>query len=186
MANTKYQVNGRLDDLEKAVGRLEFDLKQIVLKPGPAGESVQGPKGERGLAGKDAVCKCVNGRDGRDAVGIQGPAGRPGKDCVCRTEIAEARLAAVEQKIESLLHKNDELVFANGCLTTLVTGMLDMNMKGGLYIDFLRARSAARANNSQQYYADLRARAIEKQANNAAATERIVNMLAELDRRLLQ
>jgi hypothetical protein len=134
MTRTKYQVAGRLDDLEKAVGRLEFDLKQVQLKPGPPGESVQGPKGERGPAGNNAVCKCLSPVPGPVVVGPQGLSIKGD-----RGERGPAGVNAPDQT--SAITDLSKQVAA---LTAIINGIADREKNTGQYLEFLRARAAAR------------------------------------------
>jgi hypothetical protein len=107
----------------------------------PAKDGAKGERGERGADGKD-------GRDGKDGVGqvgAVGPQGRTGRDCVCHTEIAEQRLAAVENSSRDARSDNVSLKAQLAIVSATVQGLIDMNKQSGEYIEWLRERVARRA-----------------------------------------
>jgi len=107
--------------------------------PEPPAAPVKGERGPAGTPGRDGN----NGRDGVGLPGATGPQGRPGKDCQCRTELAEQKLASVEQKLADARGEFEKQIAE---LKFVVNALLDQNKKGAEYIAWLRERAAARSN----------------------------------------
>jgi hypothetical protein len=104
---------------------------------GPAGAPCicrNGKDGKDGRDGKDGV-----GRDGLTIVGPPGrtgPAGRDGKDAPLRAEVDNLKIEH-EREIKKLRQE-----FA--ALKADFQGILDMNKSAAAYVEYLRAKQAAR------------------------------------------
>lgn len=111
---------------------------KCVGPDGPAGAPCICRNGKDGRDGVDGK----NGRDGVDAVGAVGPQGRagadgvPGKDAPQRVELdnllIESRREIKKLRAEFAALKSD------------FQGILDMNKAASAYIEYLRAKQAAR------------------------------------------
>ena len=98
--------------------------------PGGRGESITGPKGDRGPAGADSQ---VPGPAGQSITGAPGKDGRDGRDAPDVSEIlAEAKrdMAKVHQEYREI--------------KLMLQGILDINKKAGDYIEWLKQRNEAR------------------------------------------
>ncbi len=138
MIKTKYTIHDRLDEIEKEVKALRFDLEQKHMRPGPQGDSIRGEKGDTvvGPAGRD-------GKNGVDAVGLPGTNGvngrngidgLPGPDTIAVLAEARSEIATIRSQFASL--KQD--------FETLSLAFTTSSKKNAEYIEFLRAKREKR------------------------------------------
>jgi hypothetical protein len=136
---TKYSVHDRLDEIEQETKALRVDLDNKHMKPGPAGQSIRGEKGDSivGPAGRD-------GRDGKDST-VPGPVSRvPGpagpKGVGERGPAGPDSAAVLESALAQISKIRDE--FAD--LKLVVNAIHEQNKQADEYIAFLRAKAAAK------------------------------------------
>jgi hypothetical protein len=146
MAVTNYNMRKAVEETIKVAEKAIFEATRAHARidalptPEPPVAPQKGDRGPAGTPGRDGT----NGRDGRDAVGIPGPQGRPGRDCQCKLELAEQTIIRLEQK---LAESNDAIAavrqeFAD--LKLVVNAIYDQNRHAKDYIEYLKAKVAAR------------------------------------------
>jgi hypothetical protein len=172
----KFVLHKRVEDVEKLAANNDTAIRELTARfdrQPPRGE--QGPIGPQGEPGRDAVCRCIHGRDGKDSA-VPGPQGLPGASIVGpRGERgqpgADSEVPGPEGKrgfpgpqgvqgpqglqgppgVDSaaLLAEARSEIAALRCevqqLTTIIQGLVDESKTRGAYIEFLKARSTARA-----------------------------------------
>jgi hypothetical protein len=136
---TTYSVPDRLNEIEQEVKALRFDLEAKHMKPGPAGQSIRGEKGESivgptGPAGRDASPSKIPGPPGeRGSQGLKGDTGSigpAGPDSAAVLADARAEIAAIHAEFSDLKLQ--------------IQAVHDQNKQADAYLEFLRARVAAR------------------------------------------
>jgi hypothetical protein len=147
VAPNKYNLHSRVQEVEVAVSNALTEAKRaherLDHQPPRGEKGATGPAGPsiRGDAGRDGV----NGKDGRDAVGVNGhhgTNGRDGKDGAAGPDSA-AVLAATRAELANVLKQF-------GDLKLQVEGVRSMMTQGADYIQYLRAKSAARIAAAQE------------------------------------
>jgi hypothetical protein len=121
-----------------------FTLGQAAARcigpDGPAGPP--GPIGPQGAAGQKGE-RGATGAAGRDGTGLLGPQGRPGidgKDSVANPE----RIANLETAASDLRAENEARKKEIAELKASFQAIVDMNEKASQYMEWLRAKAAAR------------------------------------------
>jgi hypothetical protein len=147
VAPNKYNLHSRVQEVEVVAANALTAAKEAheLIKRQP----LQGERGATGPAGisikGDAGRDGVNGKDGRDAVGVNGhhgTNGRDGKDGAPGPDSA-AVLAETRAELANVLRQ-----FAD--LKLQVEGVRSMMTQGADYIQYLRAKSAARIAATQE------------------------------------
>lgn len=138
----KYVMHRRVEDVEKLAANCDTAIRELTARfdrqpprgekgeTGPAGLSITGPAGRDGKDGRDGV-----GYAGRD--GMHGTNGKDGKDGAPGPDSA-AVLAETRAELEAVRRE-----FAD--LKLVVNAIYDQNRQAKDYIEFLRARVAARS-----------------------------------------
>ncbi len=139
---SKYTIHGRMETVEKVAGAALQAAKEALRvaeskqtagrdgAPGARGESIVGPQGIPGKAGKDST---VPGPAGQSITGAPGKNGRDGRDAPDVSEIlAESKrdMAKVRQEYREI--------------KLMLQGLFDINKKAGDYIEWLKQRNEAR------------------------------------------
>jgi hypothetical protein len=143
VAPNKYNLHGRVQELEVAVQNAASEIKRLDAKPqtvpttvvtsGPKGE--RGPKGDKGDPGHDSSVAGPAGRDGLH--------GRNGKDCQCRTTDVEQRVEKVAQNLADSRLAVEQLREQVADIALQCRALRDMNVKSADYIEFLKSKTAA-------------------------------------------
>jgi hypothetical protein len=108
----------------------------IVGATGPKGETIVGPKGDRGEKGDKGDPSTVpgpkgdKGDRGESVVGPHGLKGDRGERGPAGADADNSAIAAMRKEVAEV--------------KLMLQGMLDMNTKAGEYIEFLKAKVAAR------------------------------------------
>jgi len=138
---TKHNMTGRVTEIERA--RSQFSNAHNALadavanlpKPEPPAPPQKGERGSKGDAGRD-------GRDGKDGVGLpgrNGTNGRDGKDGAPGAAGPDSAAVLAETRAELETVRRE---FAD--LKLVVNAIYEQNKQGAGYIEYLRAKTAAR------------------------------------------
>jgi hypothetical protein len=134
----------RLAAHETELDALRRDVRALQATP-----LIPGPQG---APGKDGHCRCTNGKDGApgapgrngtDGVGSVGPQGRQGvdgKDSIASPE----RVANLETTVSQLRAENEARSAEIAVLKAALQAIEDRDKQTGEYMQWLRAKAAAR------------------------------------------